>query len=138
VGYRRIHVLPIAIDIFDRRTRKQAPGGPGVRSAVSFIIRIEEMIVGRVKEPVTFGKRLQDKRFEKPRDMRNVPLWRAYIIHALNHVIFVCKWATYLFCHFANPPELLEVRQGRFRGKRRFIVTEYSRLGYRHYGLLVQ
>src|SRR5699024_907229 len=55
------------------------------------VIAVEKIIIGSAETPVTRREGHQQKFLEKPGGMRQVPLGRTDIRHALNDSVFRCK-----------------------------------------------
>ncbi len=61
------------------------------------IVGVKQVIPFRIECLIVCGERNQNEGLKKPADMSNVPLCRADIWHALNHIIFNFQRLTKLF-----------------------------------------
>jgi len=61
---------------------------------VGLVVGIEQMVVALIQRAITRQKGLQHESLEEPGDMRQMPLRRADVRHALDHIIFSFQWLT--------------------------------------------
>ena len=61
---------------------------PRERLADAVVVGVEEMLVGRMKWPVAFQVRREQKRLEKPAGVGQMPFRRAGILHGLDAEVF--------------------------------------------------
>ena len=83
----QIDVAAIGIHLAHRRPRQQPPPRPFERRAVGLVVGVEKMVVALVQRAVTRQERLQHEGLEEPGDMGQMPLRRAHVRHALDHMI---------------------------------------------------
>jgi hypothetical protein len=82
-----VDVGTVVVYLLHRRARERVPLVARVKRPYRVVVRIENMLVARVQWTVLRQERLQQERFEKPRDVREVPLWRARVDDALDLVV---------------------------------------------------
>ena len=82
-----IDVGAVSGDFVDARTREQAPLGPGMPSADSLVVRIEDIGVRIVEHVVSGAVLAQNKGLEEPRHVGPVPLGGAHVGHGLDRLI---------------------------------------------------
>ena len=82
------HVPAVSLHVFQRRARQQTALGSLMAGSDRFVIGIEQEIIIGVKFPVRRIKRLEDKRLERPRRVRQMPFGRADIGHGLDTLVF--------------------------------------------------
>ncbi len=85
--HRGTDMIAIGHDDIDSGARQQAAFRPRVSWADRLVIGIEEVGKGRVEHSVIRIKTRQDKRFEKPGSMGEVPFCRAGIGHRLDRLV---------------------------------------------------
>src|SRR5919109_3554881 len=83
-----IHIGSIPIDLLDGWAREQPPFRAAMPFTSRHIIGIEEIGIGSIRRSIARSGRGQNKGFEKPTCVRQMPLGGAHIRHGLNDIIF--------------------------------------------------
>ena len=68
-----------------------------------FVVGIEQMVVALIQRAITRQKGLQHEGLEEPGDMRQMPLRRADIRHALDHIVLGLQRLTESLAGSAHP-----------------------------------
>ena len=76
LGHRAIDMAAIGQHLIDRRAGQQATFRPRVPCAFGFIIAVEQIGKGFVEKPIARHMVAQQKGFEKPADVREMPFGR--------------------------------------------------------------
>src|SRR6266481_4109693 len=87
LAHRLVDMYAIAKNLLDGRSRQQPALRARIGRANGLVIRIEKMIVLRMKNGVARGVRTKEKRLEEPRRVSHMPLGRTHVGHRLDDVV---------------------------------------------------
>ena len=83
----QVDVLPVGCDFGQRRPRQQSALRPRVHVADGDVVGVEQVVVLLVETPVGGIEVLKHEALEKPGDVREMPLCRADVRHALDDTV---------------------------------------------------
>jgi hypothetical protein len=83
-----VHIGSVPIDLLNGWAREYPPFGAAMPLTSPNIIGIEEVSIRGMRRSIARRGRGQNKGFEKPTRMRQMPLRGAHIRHGLNDIIF--------------------------------------------------
>src|SRR5262249_53955559 len=98
-------------DFFDGRPRKEPSRRPRPTVAHGLVVRIEKVVVARMKRTVCRVIRRKEERFEKPRRMGEMPFRRAAIGHRWELVVLDRHRPTQFFRLQTDTPIFLKTRR---------------------------
>ncbi|CAM8770751.1 hypothetical protein NCM_01976 [Burkholderia pseudomallei] len=84
---RVVDVTPIAPHVILRRPRQHSALRPRMPRAERFVIRIEEIRIARIEQPVAARMPREDHGLEEPCRMREMPLRRTRVRHRLQRLV---------------------------------------------------
>jgi hypothetical protein len=112
LGHRLGDVSAIGEHLVDARPGDHAAPGPRMPRADRLVVRIEQVLVGGIERTIGRELGLEQKGFEEPRGMRQVPLGGAGVGHRLDGLVFGRQRFGERFGLATNPSESIEQREG--------------------------
>ena len=91
IGHRTVDMGAIGHHFCKRRAGQQTPLRPGMPRSFGFIIAVEQIGVGLVKQAIAGNMIAQQKSFKKPAGVGEMPFCRRSIVHRLRGCIGIAQ-----------------------------------------------